>query len=67
MDQLTGIAAILRFPMPELEESDAEDDSDAESEWYLFCLLFSKKQCVFVIDYSHIIAYAVCTLFVLLL
>lgn len=26
LDQLTGIAAILRFPMPELEE----DDSDAE-------------------------------------
>lgn len=31
LDQLTGIAAILRFPMPELEESDAEDDSDSES------------------------------------
>ena len=32
--QLTGIAAILRFPMPELEDSDEEggdgDDSDAE-------------------------------------
>lgn len=28
--QLTGIAAILRFPMPELEESDNEDDSDGD-------------------------------------
>lgn len=26
--QLTGVAAILRFPMPELEDSDNEDDSD---------------------------------------
>lgn len=26
--QVTGIAAILRFPMPELEDSDNEDDSD---------------------------------------
>ncbi|XP_068629462.1 protein pelota [Battus philenor] len=32
LDQLTGIAAILRFPMPELEDSDAEDDSEAESD-----------------------------------
>ncbi|XP_013146335.1 PREDICTED: protein pelota [Papilio polytes] len=32
LDQLTGIAAILRFPMPELEDSDAEDDSGTESE-----------------------------------
>ncbi|XP_047527642.1 protein pelota [Vanessa atalanta] len=31
LDQLTGIAAILRFPMPELEDSDGED-SDAESD-----------------------------------
>ncbi|XP_026494822.1 protein pelota [Vanessa tameamea] len=31
LDQLTGIAAILRFPMPELEDSDG-DDSDAESD-----------------------------------
>nr|CAH7736337.1 unnamed protein product [Callosobruchus chinensis] len=30
LDQLTGIAAILRFPMPELEDSD--DDSDGETE-----------------------------------
>lgn len=31
LDQLTGIAAILRFPMPELEdESDDESDSDEE-------------------------------------
>jgi protein pelota len=28
--QLTGVAAILRFPMPELEDSDNEDDSDAD-------------------------------------
>lgn len=28
LDQLTGIAAILRFPMPELEESDEEEDSN---------------------------------------
>jgi len=26
--QLTGIAALLRFPMPELEDSDSEDDND---------------------------------------
>ncbi|XP_059057029.1 protein pelota [Achroia grisella] len=32
LDQLTGIAAVLRFPMPELEESDAEDESDSESD-----------------------------------
>lgn len=31
LDQLTGIAAILRFPMPELEdESDGESDSSDE-------------------------------------
>lgn len=35
LDQLTGVAAILRFPMPELEDSDAEDESDTESDWYL--------------------------------
>lgn len=28
--QLTGIAAILRFPMPEIEDSDEEDNSEAE-------------------------------------
>lgn len=28
LDQLTGIAAILRFPMPELEDN--EDESDTE-------------------------------------
>ncbi|CAG4988767.1 unnamed protein product [Parnassius apollo] len=32
LDQLTGIAAILRFPMPELEDSDLEGDSDVESD-----------------------------------
>ncbi|KAF9421876.1 hypothetical protein HW555_002316 [Spodoptera exigua] len=30
LDQLTGIAAVLRFPMPELEDSDAEGDSDSD-------------------------------------
>ncbi|KAL4714575.1 hypothetical protein ACJJTC_006621 [Scirpophaga incertulas] len=30
LDQLTGIAAILRFPMPELEDSDADGDSDSD-------------------------------------
>ncbi|XP_061712476.1 protein pelota [Cydia pomonella] len=31
LDQLTGLAAILRFPMPELEDSDEEDeDSDSD-------------------------------------
>lgn len=30
LSQLTGIAALLRFPLPELEETDDEDeDSDA--------------------------------------
>jgi hypothetical protein len=28
LDQLTGVAAILRFPMPELED---EEDSDHEN------------------------------------
>ncbi|CAD0196905.1 unnamed protein product [Chrysodeixis includens] len=32
LDQLTGIAAVLRFPMPELEDSDAEDESDHDSD-----------------------------------
>ncbi|KOC70851.1 Protein pelota [Habropoda laboriosa] len=32
LEQLTGIAAILRFPIPELEdESDGESDSDADA------------------------------------
>lgn len=32
LEQLSGIAAILRFPMPELEDEDNdEDDSDSES------------------------------------
>lgn len=32
LEQLTGIAAILRFPMPELEdESDGESDSDEDN------------------------------------
>lgn len=30
LDQLTGIAAILRFPMPELEEETMESDSDSD-------------------------------------
>ncbi|XP_045785866.1 protein pelota [Maniola jurtina] len=31
LDQLTGIAAVLRFPMPELEDSDGEEnDSDSD-------------------------------------
>jgi len=29
LDQLTGIAALLRFPMPELED-ESEDDNDSE-------------------------------------
>ncbi|XP_063821919.1 protein pelota [Ostrinia nubilalis] len=32
LDQLTGLAAILRFPMTELEDSDAEGDSDDDSD-----------------------------------
>ncbi|XP_028170772.1 protein pelota [Ostrinia furnacalis] len=32
LDQLTGLAAILRFPMTELEDSDAEGDSDEDSD-----------------------------------
>lgn len=31
LDQLTGIAAILRFPMPELEEEQM-DSSDSDSD-----------------------------------
>lgn len=30
MDELTGVAAILRFPMPNLED-DSNDESDYES------------------------------------
>ena len=26
LDQLTGIAAILRFPLPDLEDEDVDDD-----------------------------------------
>lgn len=33
LSQLTGVAAILRFPMPELEEDDDDDDDDDDSEW----------------------------------
>lgn len=28
LSQITGVAAILRFPMPELEDDEEEDDSD---------------------------------------
>lgn len=28
LGQLTGIAAVLRFPLPEMEEEDVSDDSD---------------------------------------
>lgn len=28
LDQLTGLAAVLRFPMPELEDEDVDSDSD---------------------------------------
>lgn len=28
LSQLTGIAAILRFPLPELEDTDDEDDEN---------------------------------------
>lgn len=31
LDQLTGIAALLRFPMPELED-ESENDSDSEED-----------------------------------
>lgn len=32
LGQLTGIAAVLRFPLPELEEEDEDDDSDEDSD-----------------------------------
>jgi len=32
LDQLGGVAAILRFPMPEIEEEDEEDDDEEEKE-----------------------------------
>ncbi|XP_067205644.1 protein pelota isoform X2 [Linepithema humile] len=32
LDQLTGIAALLRFPMPELEDENNDDKSDNEEE-----------------------------------
>lgn len=28
LDQLSGVAAILRFPMPELEDEDNDDDDE---------------------------------------
>jgi len=28
LSQITGVAAILRFPMPELEDDEEEDDDD---------------------------------------
>jgi hypothetical protein len=28
LEQLTGVAAILRFPMPELDEDDTSEDGD---------------------------------------
>lgn len=31
LEQLTGVAAILRFPMPELE--DEESDNDEKADW----------------------------------
>jgi len=30
LDQMTGVAALLRFPMPEIEEEDADLDSDSD-------------------------------------
>lgn len=32
LEQLTGVAAILRFPMPELEDESDGDDS-SEDDW----------------------------------
>ncbi|KAJ6649264.1 Protein pelota [Pseudolycoriella hygida] len=32
LSQLTGLAAILRFPMPELEDSDTEDNDDDDTD-----------------------------------
>lgn len=29
LDQLTGVAALLRFPMPELEEDDESEEEEA--------------------------------------
>lgn len=30
LDQMSGVAAILRFPMPEIEEEDQAEESDEE-------------------------------------
>lgn len=32
LSQLTGVAAILRFPMPELEDADEDEDDDEDSD-----------------------------------
>lgn len=32
LDQLTGIAAILRFPMPELEDESTDEDNSSGEE-----------------------------------
>lgn len=32
LSQLTGVAAILRFPMPELEDEDEDEDDDNDSD-----------------------------------
>lgn len=31
LDQLTGVAAILKFPLPEIESDDEEDDQEGET------------------------------------
>lgn len=32
LDQLTGVAAILRFPMPELDDESDDDENDTEKD-----------------------------------
>lgn len=34
LDQLTGVAAILRFPIPDLDEEELEEEEDVEEEGF---------------------------------
>lgn len=46
LSQITGVAAILRFPMPELEDDDEEEDDDNEctplsQSWNIYFVVYT--------------------------
>jgi hypothetical protein len=46
LDQLTGVAAILRFPMQELDD---EVESSSDDDWYIFYYRFyNLSQIIFI-------------------